>query len=271
MGETMEGLLRELPMHHGLARLFNQLGEPGFWRTLALLLRQLAPVDNALAVRFQSGQPPQVLEECGFGPGGGASPMPFYCQGLYLLDPFYQLTSGFFDNGLYHLPDIAPDQFHQGEYYLSYLSSEVGQDETQYLLRLGSDSVLSLSLGCAGFYPPEAIGRLRVVQGWVLAAMQRHWALADTAALPAAQSTLSDQLGSMLQQFGKGRLTEREAEIARLTLRGLSSKAVAHQLAISPETVKTHRRNMFLKLGVANHTELFNCFMSQLQALERQS
>lgn len=56
--------------------------------------------------------------------------------------------------------------------------------------------------------------------------------------------------------------------VARLTLCGLSSKAIAQQLAISPETVKVHRRNLYLKLGVASHAELFNCYIEQLRGSE---
>ncbi|MFC3532485.1 LuxR C-terminal-related transcriptional regulator [Vogesella facilis] len=258
----MEGLLKELPLHHGLALLFEQLGSSRFWRSLALQLQRIVPCDNALAVCFHAQQAPLILEECSFGTTL-ASPMPLYCQGLYLLDPFYQLACEPFADGLHHLPDIAPDQFRQSTYYLDYHSQEVGQDEVQYLLRLNDSQVLSLSLGGSRAFTPAELGRLRVVQDWVLAAMKRHWQLQATA--PASPRTgLADQLAPMLEQFGRDCLSEREAEIARLTLRGLSSKAIAQQLAISPETVKVHRRNMYAKLGVANHSELFNRFISQL-------
>lgn len=49
----------------------------------------------------------------------------------------------------------------------------------------------------------------------------------------------------------------REVETARLILQGFSSKAIAQQLGISPETVKVHRRNLYHKLNVSGHGELF--------------
>ncbi|SCK09951.1 helix-turn-helix transcriptional regulator [Vogesella sp. LIG4] len=260
----MEGLLRELPLHHGLAQLFEHLGGARFWRALVLQLRQLAPFDNALAVCFTPRQAPLILDESSFDAAPAASPMPLYCQGLYLLDPFYQLACEPFTDGLHHLPDIAPDQFQQSTYYLDYHRKEVGVDEVQFLLRLAPEQVLSLSLGSSSPYQAEQIGRLRIVQGWVLAAMKRHWQLQEAPQASPPRNGLSDQLAQMLEQFGRGCLSERESEIARLTLRGLSSKAIAQQLAISPETVKVHRRNMYNKLGVANHSELFNRFICQL-------
>ncbi|MNY57893.1 Transcriptional regulatory protein UhpA [compost metagenome] len=53
------------------------------------------------------------------------------------------------------------------------------------------------------------------------------------------------------------RLTERERETAQLILQGFSSKAIAQCMGISPETVKVHRRNLYHKLNVSGHAELF--------------
>ncbi|KMN32263.1 hypothetical protein VI26_17735 [Chromobacterium sp. LK1] len=262
----MEGLLRELPLHQHLAQLMAHIGLPGFWRQLALLLRASAPLDNALAACFRVGAPPLILEECDFQHRAAASPMPLYCQGLYLLDPFYLYSRQPFADGLYHLPDIAPDHFRQSEYFQRYMSGEVGVDEVQLLLRVAPDQVLSLSLGKTSEFAPADIGKLRVMQPWLLAAMRRHWQLQAEPLPPPAR--LADQLSQTLERFGHGRLSEREAEVARLTLCGLSSKAIAQQLAISPETVKVHRRNLYLKLGVASHAELFNCYIEQLRGSE---
>ncbi|UJB30921.1 LuxR C-terminal-related transcriptional regulator [Chromobacterium sp. Beijing] len=262
----MEALLKELPLHHHLAQLMAHIGLPGFWRQLVLLLRGSVPLDNALAACFHANAPPQILEECDFQHLAAPSPMALYCQGLYLLDPFYQYAQRPFPDGLHHLPDIAPDHFRQSEYFQRYMSGEVGVDEVQLLLRLAPDQVLTLSLGKASAFEPADIGKLRVMQPWLLSAMRRHWQLSSAPTPPSQR--LADQLTQTLNHFGHGRLSEREAEVARLTLCGLSSKAIAQQLAISPETVKVHRRNLYLKLGVASHAELFNCYIEQLRGSE---
>jgi len=49
----------------------------------------------------------------------------------------------------------------------------------------------------------------------------------------------------------------REVDTARLILQGFSSKAMAQQMGISPETVKVHRSNLYHKLNVTGHGELF--------------
>ena len=52
------------------------------------------------------------------------------------------------------------------------------------------------------------------------------------------------------------RLTAREQEVVRLVARGMSNKAIAHQLGISPRTVEGHLNHVFDKLGTTSRTEL---------------
>ena len=52
------------------------------------------------------------------------------------------------------------------------------------------------------------------------------------------------------------RLTSREQEVVRLVARGMSNKAIAHQLGISPRTVEGHLNHVFDKLGTTSRTEL---------------
>jgi DNA-binding NarL/FixJ family response regulator len=52
------------------------------------------------------------------------------------------------------------------------------------------------------------------------------------------------------------RLTVREQEVVRLVARGMSNKAIAHQLTISPRTVEGHLNHVFEKLGTTSRTEL---------------
>ena len=52
------------------------------------------------------------------------------------------------------------------------------------------------------------------------------------------------------------RLTGREQEVVRLVARGLSNKAIARDLGISPRTVEGHLNHVFDKLGTTSRTEL---------------
>jgi DNA-binding CsgD family transcriptional regulator len=50
-------------------------------------------------------------------------------------------------------------------------------------------------------------------------------------------------------------LTGREMEVLRATALGQPNKTIAGTLAISPQTVQVHLRNIFSKLGVGNRSE----------------
>jgi DNA-binding NarL/FixJ family response regulator len=58
------------------------------------------------------------------------------------------------------------------------------------------------------------------------------------------------------------RLTERELEVARLVVRGMSNKAIARQLGISPRTVEGHINHVFDKVGTSSRTELVHYFLA---------
>ena len=50
-------------------------------------------------------------------------------------------------------------------------------------------------------------------------------------------------------------LTPREQEVLKLVARGFSNREIADILSISPDTVKTHVRNIFSKLSVTDRIQ----------------
>jgi DNA-binding NarL/FixJ family response regulator len=51
-------------------------------------------------------------------------------------------------------------------------------------------------------------------------------------------------------------LTPREAEVLELLQEGETNAQIAHKLSIGVETVRTHARNIYRKLGIASRREL---------------
>jgi LuxR family maltose regulon positive regulatory protein len=50
-------------------------------------------------------------------------------------------------------------------------------------------------------------------------------------------------------------LSIREGDILKLIAKGLSNKEIARSLAIAPETVKSHVKHIFTKLGVEKRAQ----------------
>jgi LuxR family maltose regulon positive regulatory protein len=60
---------------------------------------------------------------------------------------------------------------------------------------------------------------------------------------------------AQLSSRGSDRLTARERDVLAMISQGCSNKRIARILEISPETVKTHVKRIFLKLAVGTRTE----------------
>lgn len=58
-------------------------------------------------------------------------------------------------------------------------------------------------------------------------------------------------------------LTAREREVMDRALKGLPSKSIARELAISPRTVEQHRSQILEKLGVASVNELLRTMLDR--------
>ncbi|MGH2713366.1 MAG: LuxR C-terminal-related transcriptional regulator [Thermoleophilaceae bacterium] len=62
--------------------------------------------------------------------------------------------------------------------------------------------------------------------------------------------------GGSLEIQGSELLTPREAEVLELLQDGATNAQIAHRLSIGIETVRTHARNIYRKLGIASRREL---------------
>lgn len=78
--------------------------------------------------------------------------------------------------------------------------------------------------------------------------------------------TYFDQLNEFVdapKALKEFKLGEREIEIIELISEGITSREIADRLFISEHTVKTHRKNIFRKVGVKDADALVNWAMNQ--------
>lgn len=79
---------------------------------------------------------------------------------------------------------------------------------------------------------------------------------AEITLMPGVEPGPADSAGGALDLPAIAeRLSEREREVADLMARGLANGAIADQLVISPNTVKTHVRSVIRKLGAINRSD----------------
>lgn len=232
---------------------------------LATLLATLVPADDVTLLLFRRDQPPQLVLDLSVGPASSAN-LGLYLKGAYLLDPYYRAYADGVAPGCYRLQQLAPAAFRSSEYFRLHFGRTGFSDEIAYLLPAAPGACAHLSLGVRNGrfrYTKAQQQRLNDFLPFVLQLLSRHTTQRETA----EPTTLTTQLDSALKFFGRDFLTEREAEVMQLLLRGHSTKSIAERLRISPETVKLHRKHSYAKLDVSSQAELFHLFIDALGSL----
>lgn len=241
------------------------LGSAEFGTRLLCLLREVVNFDSAVILAYPSDAKLCVLHD----ELSARDRVLFesaYRNGLYLLSPLYtQAHAG--TRGYFHISDIAPDGFTDSEFYQLYYSTNGAIDQVAYLCESGTGTPIAISIERTEGLPPFDEGertRLADLSSLVAELMkQQRWADADVDndALP---RDMNAHLQKVLDKFGSSTLTPRERQVVRLILKGYPSKSVARELSISTQTEQVHRKNIYQKLGISSHSELFTLFFEAI-------
>jgi DNA-binding CsgD family transcriptional regulator len=201
-----------------------------------------------------------------------------YVRNTYVLDPFYRRFMTGVATGVYRLPDLAPSSVQEikniNELNVTITPSEEigyltdgwppGRQELCIALELPLGECASLILerqaGDARFSAAD-IALLKLVIPFLAASFRRFWRRARFTSVSTSSTIIP---GATSQLLGRASLTPREREVAQLLLCGHSTPSVSLLLSISPTTVKTHRKNLYAKLGIATQCELFSLFSNSL-------
>jgi DNA-binding CsgD family transcriptional regulator len=202
-----------------------------------------------------------------------------YIRSTYLLNPFYNAFLLGIRGGVYRIGEVAPDAYFKSAHFkhlkfrvaeleeIGYLTQDwpPGRAEVVLAMELPGGEMGELSLlqpVSRGGFADDDLRALESVAPFVTAAFARYWRrLRPTVATNAdlLQKGASSRLGAQT-------LSAREREIAYLILKGHSTPSISLQLNISGTTVKSHRKNLYAKLGIASHYELFAMFLKSLRS-----
>ncbi|MHC5351911.1 helix-turn-helix transcriptional regulator [Metapseudomonas furukawaii] len=190
-----------------------------------------------------------------------------YQAGAYRLDPFFLACEGGEVEGLHSLERLAPAGFAGSEYVQGYYRRLGLGEELGFFTQLEGRGRAVLSLmrrRGRGDYSRRQRRLLRsavpVVDEVVRSAWMRHLRQE-----PQVAYELDRRVCEAIERFGEGLLSPRERQVARLVLKGYASSAIAELLAITPGTVKVHRKNLYDKLGIGSQSELFGLFVRGLR------
>ena len=247
-----------------LSRTIAALGSEDFSACLLAFLHSKLQFDSAVMLAYPDDSTLLVLhDELDAGDRAGFDGP--YRNGLYMLSPLYaQSRSG--KRGCFHISEIAPQGFSESEFYQIYYSANDSIDQVAYLLESAAGTPIALSLERTSAWAPFSSEERSVLFGLsdLLVALvgQQRWPGMELH--PPAHPDLHSHVQKVLSLFGSSVLTPREREVVRLILRGYPSKSVARELDISTQTEQVHRKNIYQKLAISSHSELFTLFFDAI-------
>ncbi|MHC8395825.1 helix-turn-helix transcriptional regulator [Pseudomonas sp. LB3P93] len=256
--------------HGDMRQAFAHIDEPDALHFLASAFGHLVSIESVMISLEHKDRPPQLLYQRGIPEKYRESIIDRYFSGGYLLDPFCLAVEQGLAEGFYHLEDIAPDNFFDSEYYKTYYLKAGSSEDSFYIVDTGNDTKVSVSLfqgfGGEGLRV-EQLNLLRAVEPLVREFISEfgRLGLQHSTANQGVRDDLRQRVQSAFEHFGCDLLTEREREVAHMVLRGHSVKSTASQMSISPETVRMHRKNLYLKLNIGSQSELFALFIEWLR------
>lgn len=262
---TVPAQLRDELRAQSLSRAIDAIGQTGFLPNLLDYLRVDVPFagvllllvdqNNRLFHIFDTIRSPYRIE------------LDMYLDGVYQLDPFYTRFCKDRKTSALLIRDVAPDRFNLTEYYRRYYRNIELQDEMAVFTDLQDGRFLFFSISRRASTPRFRRRELRAMirDLPVLASLCRqHFGESSYSQETLSYNADERRMEYALERFGESALTPREHEVAVHILKGHSSKSLAREIDISPETVKIHRRNIYRKLDISSQSELFLRFLNTL-------
>jgi len=132
----------------------------------------------------------------------------------------------------------------------------IGEDIENALERLELALTLGKQAGYVQIFVDEGPPMARLLYEALSSGIEKQYVQNLLAAFPEAQP---EKVGASQQIIGDSEwiepLSDRELEILQLIAEGFSRQEIASQLVLSLNTVKTHARNIFSKMGVNNQMQ----------------
>ncbi len=257
----------------GLSRLILAVDQQDFDLHLTEVLRQLISFDLAMISVYQDNSLQEITSKSQ--PEHlGQDVLASYSTYTYRHSPFFQMHRQKIKSGFYLMEDMARHPALRRPSTKAEMLEIDQREEVGYLtagwpkrlkemdlaLRVSDRDTVQVALyrtGNRGFRGSD-LATLVPIQNSLMAVCQRHW-LKRAAREEEAQNPVQ----TALARLGGGALSARETEVVVQLVAGLSEKDIAEMLQVGAETVKTHRKRAYHKLGVTSRIELLVKLLGQ--------
>ncbi len=249
-----------------LAYLIEALHQPEFPKRMLESVRSVADFDSSVIMAYRIGARPKILYDEIAEEYRNVFYNRYVQQDAFLLSPIYQkFRAG--ETGFFHFKEIVSDDFFDSEYYHKYYGHSGLIDQIFYLKPLHNGVAIVESLARTkkfhAYTKPET-HILKLFEPIFNSLIAKNWEYLENEKL-----SFSDYLHRGLKNFGSSVLTRQEKRVVNCILAGGSSKSIAREMNISPETERSYRKIIYQKLNVSSHSQLHHLFFLALDFAKR--
>ncbi len=255
----MDQVFLQRLLTYDLPVLIDAAQRPGFYRALGQFLNQTIPFDSFHIMTFKRNRSPEVLE---LDVSYDHRIVDDYLCGYYLYDPVWRFLWG--NQGqdrTYCLAGIAPDDFYKSNYFTEHYAKASVCDELGWTVWLSDTEAAVVCLlrqwrnrGFSAEHKEYSVVLLPVISSLI----RLRFGIGDEGIPSGHRATeVRPEPQQLQRQCSNGVLTLRQSQIVDLLLDGCSTESIAMRLGISPETVKTHKKSIYMKLKISSQAELF--------------
>jgi DNA-binding CsgD family transcriptional regulator len=255
-----------------LARVADRVGDAAFYDELLEAFAGYLGADLSMVMRYSRHRAPEYIIHDGLRP----EHMDMYLKGLYRVDPIYKLCRQGPVHGVKDLAAVSTPADRSGDYFNVFLRLTGMADDLVMLLPVGVETYLGLVYERKTLFRSHEIAEIRAMYPLIESLHQLHqriirardrsnFAHRDRKEKADSEPGLVPiDYNVALGSFLRGELTPRERDIVHLILLGYPNIKIAERLKLSLNTIKNHKKRMYLKLDITTERELFLAFVNFL-------
>lgn len=255
-----------------LTRVVGSVGEATFYGELLKAFRKHLGADLSMVMRYSRRNAPEYLIHDGL----ESEHMEMYLRGLYRVDPIYRLCRQRRVQGVKDLAAVSTPADRSGDYFNVFLRLTGMADDLAMLLPVDAETYVGVVYERKTLFQSYEVAGMRTLFPLIESLHQLHLRVICAQSPPNAVGRAKQENGvpepgllpvdhrAALGSFLRDELTPRERDIVHLILMGYPNIKIAERLKLSVNTVKNHKKRMYLKLDITTERELFLAFVNFL-------
>jgi len=268
-GERISASVRDLPPRFSgaLEGVIDGLGQPGFVGQVYNLIDAIAGVDHcSLFAVHRAGA------LCLGANSADASPVARRAADRYVSrhwshDPALLRMQAGPDNTECELQRIVPAQIQDRSYHRDcYVDANICDKVAVCVQWRGTKILLTAYRDTAsGMFSDDSLDRLLRSKDLLGGLARKHVELVPALDIPPSARRTRERVEDLLAQIDP-RLTPRERSVLARLATGMSTEAVALDMAVMPSSIATYRKRAYARLGISGLPELFALLLTTRSA-----